>query len=50
MIELCCIHLIDGVPCYNAFAFYLDSTNLGTGALLSLQTTFVRLVHKRQPS
>jgi len=34
VIELCCIHLIDGVSCHKAFAFYLDSTNLGIGALL----------------
>jgi len=27
MIELWSIRLIDGVPCHNAFAFYLDSTN-----------------------
>jgi len=33
MIELCSIRLIDGVPCQNAFAFCLDSTNLATGAL-----------------
>ena len=32
--ELCSIRLIDGVSCHNAFAFYLDSTNLGIGALL----------------
>jgi len=32
--ELCCIRLIDGVSCHIAFAFYLDSTNLGIGALL----------------
>jgi len=32
--ELCCIRLIDGVSCHNAFAFYLHSTNLGIGALL----------------
>ena len=34
VIELCSIHLIDGVPCRNAFAFYLDSTSLGINALL----------------
>jgi len=33
--RLCCILLIDGVSCHNAFAFYLDSTNLGISALLS---------------
>jgi len=33
MIELCCIRLIDGVSCHNAFAFYIDSTNQGIGAL-----------------
>ena len=32
VMELCCIRLIDGVSCQNAFAFYLDSTNLGIGA------------------
>jgi len=26
--------LTDGVACHNAFAFYLDSTSLGIGALL----------------
>jgi len=34
VIELCSIRLIDGMSCHNAFAFYLDSTNLGIGALL----------------
>jgi len=34
VIELCSIRLIDGVLCHNAFAFYLDSTNLGICALL----------------
>jgi len=34
VIEFCSICLIDGVSCHNAFAFYLDSTNLGIGALL----------------
>jgi len=34
VIEICGIRLIDGVSCHNAFAFYLDSTNLGIGALL----------------
>jgi len=34
VIELCCIRLIDDMSCHNAFAFYLDSTNLGIGALL----------------
>jgi len=33
VIELFCVRLIDGVSCHNAFAFYLDSTNLGIGAL-----------------
>ena len=33
VIELCCIRLIDGVSCHNAFAFYLVWTNLGIGAL-----------------
>jgi len=34
VIELCCIRLIDDVSRHNAFAFYLDSTNLGLGALM----------------
>jgi len=34
VIEHCSIRLIDGMTCHNAFAFYLDSTNLGIGALL----------------
>jgi len=34
VIELCSVRLIDGVYCHNAFAFHLDSTNLGIGALL----------------
>jgi len=34
VIEHCSVCLIDGVSCHNAFAFYLDSTNLGIGALL----------------
>jgi len=34
MLELCGVRLIDGVSCHNAFAFYLDSTNLGISALL----------------
>jgi len=34
MIELRSVCLIDGVSCHNAFAFYLDSTNLGISALL----------------
>jgi len=34
VIEIRGIRLIDGVSCHNAFAFYLDSTNLGIGALL----------------
>jgi len=33
MVELCSIRMIDGVACHNAFAFHLDSTNLGIGAL-----------------
>jgi len=31
--EPCSVCLIDGVSCRSAFAFYLDSTNLGIGAL-----------------
>ena len=34
VIELCNVRLIDGVSSQNAFAFYLDSTNLGISALL----------------
>jgi len=34
VIEICSIRLIDGVSCHNAFAFYVDSTNLGISALL----------------
>ena len=34
VIELYSIRFTDGVSCHNAFAFYLDSTNLGIGALL----------------
>jgi len=34
VIELCSVRLIDGVSSHNAFAFYLDSTNLGIRALL----------------
>jgi len=34
MIELCFIRLIDGLPCHNAFAFHVDTTNFGIGALL----------------
>jgi len=34
VIELCSVRLIDGVSSHNAFAFYLDSTNLGVSALL----------------
>ena len=34
VIDLCSICLIDGMSCHSAFAFYLDSTNLGIGALL----------------
>jgi len=29
MIEICSIPLINGLPCHNAFAFWLDSTKLG---------------------
>jgi len=32
--ELRNISLIDGMSCHSAFAFHLDSTNLGIGALL----------------
>jgi len=42
VIELCCIRLIDGVSCHIAPAFYLDSTNLGIGALL--RSSFVTSV------
>ena len=34
VIELCSVRLIDGVSSHNAFAFYVDSTNLGISALL----------------
>jgi len=34
VIELCSVRLIDGVSSHHAFAFYLDSTNLGISALL----------------
>ena len=34
VIELSSVRLIDGVSSHNAFAFYLDSTNLGISALL----------------
>ena len=34
VIELCSVRLIDGVSSHIAFAFYLDSTSLGFGALL----------------
>jgi len=34
VIELCSFPLIDGVSSHNAFAFYLNSTNLGNTALL----------------
>ena len=34
VIELCCIRLIDGVACHNAFVFYLYSSSLGISALL----------------
>ena len=40
--ELCSIRLIDGVLCHNVFAFYLDSTNLGIGALF--RSSFVTSV------
>jgi len=42
VIEICSVHLSDGVSCHNAFAFYLDSTNLGIGALL--RSSFVTSV------
>jgi len=31
----CSVCSFDGVSCHNAFAFYLASTSLGVGALLS---------------
>jgi len=34
VIELCSVHLIDGMSCQNAFAVYLGSTSLGIAALL----------------
>ena len=34
VVELCSVRLIDGVSSHHAFAFYLDSTNLGISALL----------------
>jgi len=34
VIELCSVHLINGVSCQNAFTVYLGLTSLGTGALL----------------
>jgi len=34
VIELCSFRLIDGVSSLNAFAFYVDSTNLGISAQL----------------
>ena len=34
VLEDCSVCLIDGVPCHNAFAFYLDSTSLGLSVLL----------------
>ena len=34
VIELCSVRLIDGVSSHNAFAFSLDSTNLGISAIL----------------
>jgi len=34
MIELCSTRLDEGVSCHNAFALYLDSTNLGICVLL----------------
>jgi len=33
VIEACSIRQIDSVSCHDAFAMYLDSTNLGIGAL-----------------
>jgi len=42
VIERCCVRLIDGVSNHDAFAFYLDSTNLEIGALL--RSTFVTSV------
>jgi len=42
VIVLCSIRLIDGVSCHNAFAFYLDSTNLRIEALL--RSSFVTSV------
>jgi len=40
--ELCCIRLIVGVSCRNAFEFYLNPTKLGIGALL--RSSFVTSV------
>ena len=34
VIQLCSVHLIDGVSSQNAFAVYLDSTSLAIDALL----------------
>jgi len=42
VIELCSIRLNDGVSCHKAFAFHLDSTNIGIGALL--RSSFVTSV------
>jgi len=41
VIELCSVRLIDGMSSHNAFAFYLDSANLGMSALLSSAVTSV---------
>jgi len=42
--ELCSIRLIDGVSCHNAFAFYLDSTNLGISKCYVLPNNSVKNV------
>jgi len=42
VIELRSVPLIDGVSCHNAFALYLESTNLGISALL--RSSFVTSV------
>jgi len=34
VLQHCSVGLSDGVSCHNAFAFYLDLTSLGIGALL----------------
>jgi len=45
VIELCNVRLIDGVSSHNAFAFYLDSTNLGISAPYgSVSNAFVKSV------